>query len=182
MIQHVVSHISTWILLLSSWEVYETKTNILQKLRWTTDVYTVWSGWITTRNHGKSKITWQCLTSRRLDDFSQKIWTIRTSQKTWMVQFLQKIWRRRLYSQVIWCWWFRWHWGYCCPAWSNELQRKDLYAEHLRSNSKYLREYSFKKINLHSQYVLCVSMFYRNKRTWRKTLPYEKKYSLANGT
>ena len=55
--------------------------------------------------------------------------------------------------------------GVLRPASSSELQRKDLYAEHLRRNSKYLREYSFKKINLHSQYALRVSIFYRNKRT-----------------
>ena len=85
-------HIITWILLLSPWEVYERKTKILRKLRWTIDVYTVWSRSNTTSNHGKSRI---CMTSRPLDDFSQNIW------------------RRRLYLQVVHTGWFRSHREHC---------------------------------------------------------------------
>ena len=42
------------------------------------------------------------------------------------------------------------------PVSSSELQRKDLYAEHLRRNSKYLREYSFKKSNF-NRFTICTS-------------------------
>ena len=46
--------------------------------------------------------------------------------------------------------------GVLRPASSSELQRKDLYAEHLRRNSKYLREYSFKKSNF-NRFTICTS-------------------------
>ena len=55
--------------------------------------------------------------------------------------------------------------GGTASGFKQRIAKKRLYAEHLRRNSKYLREYSFKKINLNSQYALRVSMFYRNKRT-----------------
>ena len=83
----------------------------------------------------------------RLDDFSQKI--------------SQKIWRRRLYSKVIPGDFDRIGSKTC--SFKQWIAKKRPLCRTFATWFRILTKYSFEKINLYSEYVLWVSMFYCSK-------------------